>query len=273
MRLRGGCDVPSAGILTLHHLPVEQLFTSGSGTSYAAPMVAFKAGQILSILPDASANLLRALLIGAADLPSETIASLATLPPESVSEICGHGYINLERAAHSDDSRVVSYAEGELPLDHFAVYEVTVPKIFQTEKGRRQIKVTLAFDPPVRHTRADYAGVSMGFRLVRGCTSEHIFEHYRRRTKEEGAFPELANRYSCDLKPGPVAREVGTIQTATAVFKRDVGEYGEPYFLVIRCVAGWAHEAVTHQRFAVVVELSHEADIQLYARMQVKVQA
>jgi subtilisin family serine protease len=273
MRLRTGEDTPSAGILTLHHRPAEQLFTAGSGTSYSTPIVAFKASQILRILPRASANLVRALLVGSAEVPPEAVAALAPLQPGAQDAVCGHGVIDLERAAYSDDARVVLYTEDELAIDHFAVYEVAIPELFQKEKGRRTVKVTLAYDPPVRHSREDYTGIGMSFRLIRGCDSELIFQHYRRRTKEEGPFPEIAGRYDCALKPGPRTREKATLQTASVVFKTDIEAYGDKYFLVVRCEGGWAPPEIDRQRFSVVVELSHEAEIRLYQRMQIQVPA
>jgi hypothetical protein len=76
---------------------------------------------------------------------------------------------------------VVLYAEDELPLDHFAVYHLPISEAFQSG-GRRTIRITLAFDPPVRRTRVDYAGIGMNFRLLRGCDPARIFELFRRRT-------------------------------------------------------------------------------------------
>jgi hypothetical protein len=109
----------------------------------------------------------------------------------------------------------------------------------------------------------------MSFRLIRGCASDLIFEHYRKRTKEEGPFPEIEGRYDCGMSPGPQTREKATVQTATATFKRDVQEYGHTYFLVVRCEGGWA--PIDRQRFAVVVEISHKAEIQLYERVRQRI--
>jgi hypothetical protein len=192
------------------------------------------------------------------------------LGDDAMRAVCGHGQVDLEHAAFSDDARVVLYSEDELAIDHFAVYRVPIPEPFQTERGERCIRVTLAYDPPVRHTRTDYRGVGMSFRLIRGSAPDLIFEHYRRRTKEEGAFPELAGRFDCSLSPGPQAREKGTVQCATATFKRNVEEYGDDYFLVVRCEGGWA-TFVDRQRFAVVVEISHKAEVQLYERIRQRI--
>jgi hypothetical protein len=268
-RLLGGDERPSAGMLTLHHQPVQRLITSGSGTSYAVPMVAHKAAQILKLIPNATANLLRALMIGAAQVPEAAQARLAELGDDAIRSICGNGFISLERAAYSDDARAVLYAEDEISVDHFAVYELPIPELFQEQAGTRTIRVTLAYDPPVRHTRMDYAGLSMNFRLLRGVTADFVFDHYRRREKNDGAPPELSGRYSCPLRPGPRARELSTLQTSVATFSRNIGDYGDRYFLVVRCERGWAETTAT-QRFAVVVELAHQAEIRLYEQLRVR---
>ena len=114
----------------------------------------------------------------------------------------------------------------------------------------------------------------MSFRLIRGCDKDRIFEHYRKRTNDEGPFPEIEGRYDCSLNPGPQAREKGTVQCATVTFKRSVENYGDEYHLVVRCESGWARN-VTLQRFALVVEISHKAEIQLYEilRQRIRVSA
>ncbi len=274
VRLRGGEDLPSAGVVSLNHRHVEQLFTARSGTSFAAPLVAFKASQILALLPQASANLVRALLAGAATVPQETVDRLGALGPDAIRKVCGRGQVDLERAAYSDEARVVLYAEDELAIDHFAVYEIPIPAAFQQTRGRRTVKISLAFDPPVRHTRVDYAGIGMSFRLIRGCTAEQVFEHYRRRNVAvEGAVPEMEKRFNCALEPGPRDRETATLQTASITFQRDLTQYGDRYYLVVRCEGGWAQELVQSQRFAVVVEVSHEEEIRLYQQIRVRLPA
>jgi hypothetical protein len=266
-RLRGGEDVGSAGVLTLYHSYLDRLFTAGSGTSYAAPRVAFSAAQILTRFPQSSANLVRALIVGSAEIPQPAQERLQLLGVDATRAICGHGLVDLERAAFSDDARVTLYAEDELALDHFAVYRIPIPEAFQAGNGERFIRVTLAFDPPVRHTRTDYAGVGMSFRLIRGCQPDLIFEHYRKREQDDGPFPELAGRYNCNLAPGPQAREKGTVQSATVTFKRGIEDYGDSYYLVVRCESGWATH-VDRQQFAVVIELLQKAEVQLYERVR-----
>lgn len=269
-RLRGGEDIPEAGVLSLHHRPIDRLFAAGSGTSYSAPFVAFKAAQILGRFPNASANLIRALLAIGATVPPAAAVRLQLLGPDAQRAICGHGQTDLERAAFSDDARVILYAEEDLEIDHFAVYQLPIPENFQSERGRRTIRVSLAYDPPVRHTRRDYAGNSIGFRLIRGCQPDLIVNHFRRRTAEEGRFPEMPARFNCTLEPSPTLREKSSLQLATATFMRDISRYGDTYYLVVRCAGGWA-TSVDRQGFAVVVEIAHEAEVRLYERLRQRV--
>lgn len=269
-RLQSAPHIPEAGVITLNHEFTRQLLTSGMGTSYAAPMLANKAAKLLRLFPAASANLIRALLAGASSLPDACARRLAGMVADDRARICGHGMVDTLRAAYSDDHRVVLYAEDRLSINHFAVYRVPVPPEFQGN-GRRTIRVSLAFDPPVRRTRAEYIGTKMNFRLLRGCASTEVFSHFRSRTAEEGDPPGIPNRLKCGLEPGPSSRDSQTLQSAAKTYIQDTTDYGNEYYLVVRCVGGWAESQEIFQNFAVVVELEHQSAIQLYARLQQRV--
>lgn len=266
-RLQGAPMFPEAGVITLNHDFLRQLLTSGNGTSYSAPMLANKTAYLLRRFPWASANLIRALLAGAAVLPEPAERALAALAPEERVRICGNGQVDTLRAAYSDDHRVVLYAEERLEINQFAVYRVPIPREFQGN-GRRTIRVSLAFNPPVRRTRAEYIGTKMNFRLLRGCEIDDVFEHFRARGAEEGDPPNIANRFKCNLEPSPNRRDGNTLQTASKTYQRDTAAYGDEYYLVIRCVGGWAEEQEVAQDFAVTVELEHQPGIQLHARLR-----
>lgn len=268
--LRWAPDVPEAGVITLNHDYLRQLITSGSGTSYATPLLANKVTALLRLFPRASANLIRALLVGAARVPDQAEARLRGMDATDKARICGNGQVDWNRAAYSDDHRVVLYAEDTLAINHFAVYRVPIPREFQS-KGRRAIRVSLAFDPPVRRTRAEYIGTKMNFRLLRGCPPREVFEHYRARGSNEGEPPGIASRYQCDMQPGPKSRDGLTLQTATKNFVQETAAYGDEYYLVVRCAGGWAAEQEISQRFAVVVELEHEPAVQLHARLRQRI--
>lgn len=268
--LRSAPHIPEAGVITLNHQFTRQLLTSGKGTSYAAPMLANKASELLRLFPTASANLIRALLAGASSVPDACTRRLVGMSAADQARICGYGMVDNLRAAYSDDHRVVLYAEDQLTINHFAVFRVPVPPEFQGN-GRRTIRVSLAFDPPVRRTRAEYIGTKMNFRLIRGCSSAEVFAHFRARRAEEGDPPNLPERFKCTLEPGSNSRDSHTLQTASKTFVQDTADYGDEYYLVVRCAGGWAEPQEVAQRFAVVVELEHQPAIQLYARLRQRI--
>jgi hypothetical protein len=264
-RLASGRDWASAGVTTLSAKYLDGLFTHASGTSYAAPLVAYKAALLLRRFPDASANLLRVLLATAADVPNS--ASSVFDDEKQTRDACGHGLSDVLKALTSEERRVILYTEDKLAIDQFAVYELPMLKEFRETKGIRRVRVALAFDPPVRHTRAEYLGIDMNFRLVRGLKLEEVIEHFRKRSKEEGKVPKI-NRNLCPLEPGPATRDVCTLQIAALQTERRIKEYGDPYFLVVRCEGGWAADRVEFQKYALTVEFQHEGQIQLHQRLQ-----
>lgn len=269
-RLQTAPHLPTAGVITTNNDYLRQLFVSKSGTSFSAPMLANKAAQLLRRFPNASANLLKALMVGAAQVPEESQRRLAAHDAQEQAQICGNGLVNAMRAAYSDDHRVILFAEDRLEVDQFVVYRVPIPAEFQGN-GRRSIRVSLAFDPPVKRTRAEYTGTRMNFRLIRGCPVNEVFEHFRTHAGEEGEAPDIPSRYKCGLTPGPNSRDRNTIQSASVSYTRDTVNYGNEYYLVVRCVGGWALEQEAFQDFAVVVELEHQADVQLYAQLRPRI--
>ena len=261
-------QLPEAGIATLNHDFVRQLFTSSKGTSISTPMLARKAGVLLQRFPNASANLVRALLAGASAIPEETSDRLRAMDAKEMASIVGNGVVDPSKAAYSDDHRVIYFADDVLNIDRFAIYRIPIPAEFQTG-GKRTIRVSLAYDPPVRRTRAEYLGTKMDFRLIRGCPADHISEHYRSHAGQDTTHPDLQPKYDCDLKPNKTQRAGNTLQTGSISFTKDTVDYGNEYHLVVRCIGGWATDEV-QQRFAVVVELEHQAGIQLYARLRAR---
>jgi hypothetical protein len=211
-------------------------------------------------------------LVLSAEIPEATASRLSEWDEEEVARAVGYGHANIEFALSSDDNRVVLYREDRLPLDRFAVYEVPIPQLFQTESGFRQIRVALAFMPPVRHTRYDYPGASMSFRLLRGAGPKEVFDHCRKWEKKvEGEPFKLESRFDCKMRPGPQRRDRGTLQCATFTARTNISNYGNQYFLVVRCEEGWASSEIEELEFAVVVQLRHEAQIALYQRIEERV--
>lgn len=261
-----------SAIISLNRQHLQQLFTTDSGTSFAAPIVAHNAARLYARYPDASANLIRALLASSAMVPRPARELLETISERAVLEVCGYGVPSLARASVSAPNRVFQWAEGSLPADCFHIYEVPIPEEIYQGRGTRSISVTLAFDPPVRHSRLDYLGTTMSYRLIRGKTLEEVEEAFRRRTQQEPQVERIDAPHNCLLEPMPTLREGSTLQKATFTMRRAPRNYGETYFLVVRCHRGWAIDEHFPQRYAVVVSMEHEEQVDLYVKMQARLQ-
>jgi hypothetical protein len=262
----GGRD--AAGILSANAKFLDRLFACGAGTSFAAPLVAYKAGLIRDTYPEASANLTRALLAIGADPPSPGLERLAGANADIVHGVFGYGLIDVERSLASDDNRVVLIAEDELELDRFAVYEIPIIDAFRATPGERHVRVALAFDPPVRSSRLDYAGVEMSFDLLRGVSPQEVFDGYRKWEKKEGDPFRLKPSRRVDLDPNLTRRSKSALQCGTFVASRASQSADEAWYLVVRCEGKWALGIEEAQRYAVAVELRHSAEIPLHTRLR-----
>jgi len=272
--VRGAHDVRELSVVSMSRQYLERLFSTDYGTSFAAPRVAHAAARLYEWFPTASANLIRALLASSASVPAASLDLLRPLGDGAVLQVCGYGLPDLDAARASDDRRVVLYAESRLAFDNFHIYEVPIPEEFVAENGARWITVTLAYDPPVRHTRFDYLGVKMSFRLIRGKSASEIAEAFRSRSREEQQVdPLTSTRYDCHpMEPKATEREGGTLQKATFTMQRNPTAYGNTYHVVVRCEKKWARDEHAPQRYAVVVVVEHSARVDLYSRIRERVQ-
>lgn len=73
------------------------------------------------------------------------------------------------------------------------------------------------------------------------------------------------------MVPRPTLREKGSVQTSCVTFRRgELTHYGDTYYLVVRCESGWA-DFLNEQRYAVVVEIAHNAGVQIYQHVEQRV--
>ncbi|MFP5260971.1 MAG: S8 family peptidase [Blastocatellia bacterium] len=267
--------------------PAGRLFRVVAGTSFAAPRIANLAARLFKEFPLASSNLIRALIAGSAKIPQSRprYFSGKQLWDEDVLRVYGYGQPDFERARWSDANEVLLLTDSAIEVDSFQIFTIpSLPPEFLTARGSGLISVTLAFDPPTRHTRGDsYLGITMEFLLFRNTAPETIAEALRAWDCEEVAnldeegIPALGNINQCllALKPGRNLRKKGTLQRAFLRVSRANWSYdGNPLQLAVICQRKWAPVDITHQRFAVAVSLSHEdvsVDIHARARQQARV--
>lgn len=264
------------GVLSLNrNFAGGPLFAADSGTSFAAPRVAHLAARLVSEYPAAPANLIRALIANSARHTAEARDRFAG-NLDGLVRLCGYGRPSIARALFSDDHRATLYAVGLIPLDAFHLYRVPIPDEFRERRGERRIVVTLASDPPTRHTRYDYLGCSMAFRLLRGYPIEQIRRAFEPRDQVRNPLDALQEVNTHDLSP--TRREGGTLQQAVFTFQRAISDdYGDEYFLLVRCQDEWVNKdrnPAFRQRYAVVVTLEHDdPQAQIYAQARIRARA
>jgi subtilisin family serine protease len=267
--------------------PDGQLLRSVAGTSFAAPKVANVAARLFQEFPDASANLIRALIATSARVPSERPNCLSGLDPwhDDALRVYGYGQPDFDRAAWSARNEVLFLLDSQIGLDSFVLFDVpALPDEFLTTRGERSVTVALAFDPPTRHTRADnYLGVSMGIHLFKNADPGRIADALRNLSPEErqlvgdGDIQKLGdlNRFQIKMRPNATRLRKGTLQRASFQFTSHTWKYdGRPLVLAVYCQRNWAPPDIADQRFAVVVSVAHESPlVDLYATLRQQARA
>ena len=106
--------------------PGCRAFRTVSGTSFAAPSVSHIVARIFSEFPDASSNLVRALLADSARVPVDRPAELSpsTENDPSILRIYGYGRPDLARCIASETNDALLIADSIIELDRIALYEI-----------------------------------------------------------------------------------------------------------------------------------------------------
>jgi hypothetical protein len=265
--------------------PEGQLMRAVAGTSFAAPAVAHTAAQIFNEYPDATPNLVRALLADSAQLPQARPPSLRYDHDDpDVLRVYGYGRPDLTRAAASAENDVLIIAEAQIASDTFQLFEIPfIPPAFMELAGERTLSVTLAFDPPTRQTRTDsYLGLSMNFHMFRNISTPEVAAAYRDwsaappgagEQQLEKALSSIPGRQKIDLKPGINVRSKGTLQRGLCRVSTRAWDYQNgPLILAVSCLrSSWAPPEVTQQRYALIASIKHsDPDAQLYAPLQAR---
>ena len=245
-----------------------RVFHVGAGTSFAAPRVARAAADVLAAYPDASANLVRALVALSAKVPQPVLDAFG----DDVSRVAGHGLPRPARATASAGPRAVLMGEFSMATDTVAVHPLPIPRAFHDGRAARSIRVALAFDPPVRRTRREYLAGAMSFDLLRATDLDEVAAIYRKQDEDDPlSLP--SGRRRMKLLPGSQTFDNSTlmvrgIRTVAPLSEDD----GDTYFLAVtHNNRPWARQG--EQRYAIAVELEelNRQDIDLYAQLSMRV--
>jgi len=264
-----------ASIVTTTNTSTGRLFGVVNGTSFAAPAVARLAADLAYAYPDASANLIRALLV----LSAEHTAPAALISDQTQrAALYGYGMPRRDRAASSTDNRVVMTYEGSMVTDTVQIHPLPVPELFRRGSGaQRTITVAAAFNPPVRRQRREYLAASLKVDIYRNIDLAELVEILRKQDPNDPNDPVRDRRRRLPLLPGSNSFTNSTVQvrqwTATNSFVND----DETFHLVLTHTAQtWARDdpAYASQPYAVAVGLEDQALVQasLYQLLTQQVQ-
>ncbi len=243
----------------------QRLFGVVNGTSFAAPRVARLAARVLHRYPDASANLVRA-LIGAAVQPIENPSVLSAA---ELRRIAGHGRPHATRALDSGSRRVAMMFDGAIVADTAVVHPVPIPDLFTRGGTERTITMALAFAPEVRRTRREYLAGRMSFDLVRNMSLEDILATWDKQPDDREQRRDLpTDRRRPKLDPGARDSDDSTLQVRSLRRRRLDPDDGDTYYVVVRHTSS-AWITGGEQRYALVVALEDEArqEIDLHASL------
>ncbi|HEY1698807.1 MAG TPA: S8 family peptidase [Trebonia sp.] len=257
---------PGVGVVTAAFGKTGQLFRAACGTSFAVPAVARCAADALDAYPDASANLIRALVAASAREPD---GARGTNDRTTRHRLYGFGIPASHRAVGSDTQRVTMTFDGDMVTDTAVIHAIPVPEQFaRGRSATRTIQVALAYDPPVRRQRREYLAGTMQMDLYRATDIEDLAETVARQDPD-ARIPQINGRRRVShLKPGIDSLRSSTLQVRTwKATTLDVDD-GDTYLLAItHKVQTWARNTdYTRQPYALAVTIADEGrtDLDLY---------
>lgn len=257
------------GVITTSNRFAEgRLFEDAPGTSFAAPQVAHLAATMLRYVPNASANIIRAMLGAHARMPGESASLLGDA--DLALALCGYGQIDARHLFESEDSVVTLLGEDAIATDHHHFYELLLPDDFWLGRRRtREISVALAYCPDVKTTRIGYRAVKLSFNVVEAESLEQVtgwFNSNRveaaRRIQES---PTLVNITA-------TARSKGTLQCATWTFKASGAR--RLFIVVTRKDENWYSHPENSEPYAIAVTFRDLENLaaDLYVQVRQRVQ-
>lgn len=285
---------PGVSILTLAKNSASSMFRAYCGTSFAAPRVANIAAQLFTQFPNATPNLIKALIVNSATLPNEIPRVLQGKKKKNTKQlnkqlqIYGYGQPDLFRAKYSAENYVVLLEDNvQIPVGNFHIYEIPpLPDEYLKTQGTRTLSITLAFDPPTRPTRGDsYLGVTMEFNLFKNIDKESIVSAFIKASKETSteeltaiSLEKLKKQHSgkgitVDLFPGSNLRKKGCLQRGQIDISPKARGYNQkPLYLVVSCGRKWARQGeIDTQRYALVVSINHSnPEVDLYNQIRLR---
>jgi len=283
----GNMLVPNSGLGELstnwQSIKDSRLFADDSGTSFAAPHVAHKAAMLQREIPDASPNLMRALLVAHARTPKE-VSALFNEERDQVCAVTGYGEVDSSGLSRSIENEVTLITETSIANKKHHFYEIPVPEDFLTKgKRKREISVALAYTPYVRSTRIDYRATRVSFKLVAASDISDVLTTFDQATDKEkydeikdiGKEIGVSNR---DITS--TLRNKGTVQSATWLFRqfnsRAILKNKKLFVVVTRHDFPWGESlSAAEEKYALVAAFRdrENEEAKLYTQIRTRLKA
>lgn len=269
MTSRPSGDDPGVGAVVLIPPTGGRLAACASGTSFAAPWVAHEAARILARYPDATANLTRALLALSARHAGPTVLSGV-----DALDVAGYGTPDAGRVLDSGGPRAILTYEGTISTGSVAVHPLPVPHEFSEGSTQRRVRVSLAYDPPVRRRRRAYTAGNMTVEVVRGMSLEQVQATYGRQPSlaAKEADPNLERLDLPDKERRPrLDPGVQRVESNTLVAREHTAISWDPdhrdYFIVVthnhNPSTARQRQEYSEQTYALAVELADQGRLDL----------
>jgi hypothetical protein len=262
LSLNGGFGQPGGGA-----------FRENVGTSYAAPVVAHKAARLLQDLPDATPNLLRAMLGAHAYWPAATKTLLTvadkTQTKDRITRLVGYGQVNDAALYRSLDDAVTLLAEEQIANNQHHIFELPTSENFWQGRGRtREVSVALAYSPEVRTTRLDYRKSKLSFSLVTAGSLAEVEQGFQR-NRAKGMRERGTNRWLSNQD-----RKDGTLQVSRWTFQQALAKQQKVFVVVTRQDTAWAIDDGALELYALALVLTdrENASALLYAQVNAEIQ-
>ena len=276
-------DEPGTGVVVLTAPGLSRPFAISSGTSLAAPWVAHEMAQLATRYPEASANLLRALVC----LSARSTPQLAGKKTSTI--VSAYGYPAVDDVMESEGNKAIFVADAFIPTGAVSILELPIPREFSIGSSRRTFRVSLAFDPPVSRSRRDYIAGHIDMDFIRNRTLEEVETIYSLQptAAELAANPRLIRvekpRHGHDRpKLSPTMSSMKSSTVIVREYRTESGGWDaddENYFLVLEHVhSPWSQAQKNKyewQSVAVAIQIVDEnhADLDLHAAAAAKLGA
>jgi hypothetical protein len=261
------------GVITLNHNPLgNTLLSEFSGTSFSAPYITHLAGRLLNNYPDASANLLRALLANHARVTQEISATFNK--KEHIRRVAGYGVVDEDSLFKSSEEHVVLISEEQIENDKHQFFEIPIPDdYFRKGKATRTVTVSLAYSPSVRSTRLEYLTTKIKFHLVNADSLDAVSEAFNNDNKKKVDSIKETDGTKRNITQDERSR--GTLQSSTWTYNQ-FGKSRKLYLVVTRQDQLWAHEQVeVKENYALAISITdrENEEARLYEQISVQLQA